>query len=193
MKNILFCLFALFLNSIDAYSAPTRSISSGRTLIDFSSSFSETLRINGVQGFIIRPGALFRGDPVFYVSSGEFDLSTARGEIIHRGGIRFARGAAVVEFTNFAIDTSGLLVLTASVKINDAFIGRMPIFNLNLPPLTLPLPNRRLEFNSIGLTLREEAASTINNAFGTIILTNGMTVGSASTRFSFRRSIQRLF
>lgn len=193
MNKIAAIFVLLFTIVTTSYAVPTRSLSTGRTTIQLATAFSDTLRASGVQGFVLRPGTTFRGKAVFYISSGEFDLSTARGEVLHRGGLRFAKGTAVVDFVNFAIDTSGSPVLTASVKVNDTFVGRIPIFNLAFPALTLPLTNSRIEINSIGLTLRDEAANVLNNAFAALIVSNGMTAGTASTKFSFRRSILRFF
>lgn len=193
MKNVLTIFIFLFIIATSGFAAPTKSISSGRTTIQLAASFTETLRQSGVQGYVLRPGNTFRGKAIFYISSGEFDLSNARGEVLHRGGLRFARGTTVVDLVNFAIDTSGAPVLTASIKINDAFVSRIPIFNLTFPTLTLPLTNSRIELNSIALSIREEAANALNNAFAVSVVTNGMSAGTASTKFSFKRPVLRFF
>jgi hypothetical protein len=87
--------------------------------------------------------------------------------------------------TDFIIDTAGAApVLTGIATANGSIVGRIPLFNLALPALTLPLalpPGPEiLLIEGNRMTLTQEAATALNGVFGTTAFAAGFDVGIAS-------------
>ena len=105
----------------------------------------------------------------FRITGGDIDLENAAGEILHSGGLSLSAGETVVELKSFAIDTSAAEpVLTGVAIVNEQLVGRIPLFKLSLPELSLPLQPAqrrffgfsfsRLSIPGVGLSLTGEAA-----------------------------------
>jgi len=132
------------------------------------------------------PSKLKEGRVIFPITGGTVDLTTAKGEINHSGGLTFLAGTNEVDLQTFIIDTTGTPVLTGLVTVNKKLLGRLPLFNLQLPggfalPLTLS-DGRALNFNGVLLKLSADAASALNSAFSTTALpTDGtLVIGTAN-------------
>jgi hypothetical protein len=95
------------------------------------------------------------------------DLQTARGEIIHSGGLTLTAGSTEVRLQSFTIDTTGSSpVPTGLVVVNNKLVGWLPLFNLQLPAgITLPLkPSGEgvLRLKGVGVMLTGPAANALN-------------------------------
>lgn len=119
---------------------------------------------------------------MFPITSGQIDLANAKGEVIHSGGLTLTAGTTVVDLSQFIIDTtqSSGPVLTGLVKANGSVVGRIPLFTITLPSLTLPLSVKRtLTIPSAALILTDQAAEALNGAFNVTAFTVGIPVGTA--------------
>lgn len=178
--------FVMLVQSGQAVAAPTIEFEAVRTEVTLSSTFLQAATALGLTLHPVRPGRISKGKARFPITVGELDLANAKGEIQHSGGLRISKEGVVVELTLFIIDTTGTPVLTGLVKANDSVVGRIPLFDLQLPPLTLPLPQQsRLSVPNVAVTLSNEAATALNNAFGVTAFSEGLAIGTA--RVSLKR------
>jgi hypothetical protein len=196
MKKLLI-LVAVLTFSVGAVVAQERTHASGQTPtqqiellwgstnVDLSSGF-----LNALTSLNITPGTLFpttlRGTRVnFPITDGTLDRQTLRGEIVHNGGLRLTRGNTKVKLKSFIIDTTGSgIVLTGLVSANGTVVGRIPLFNLQLPS-NLSSGNfsfDRVTLNGVAVTLRPEAASALNSVFQTNAFVAGFGIGTANVR-----------
>ena len=110
--------------------------------------------------------------------------SNARGEVPHSGGLSLTKGATQVLISDFVIETTSSPRLTGIVTANGTIVGRIPLFNLALPQLVLPLQlppgPETLLIEGNRVTLTAEAATALNGAFGTTAFTPGFNIGIAS-------------
>jgi hypothetical protein len=163
-----------------AAAAPTVSFKSTRTEVVLSSTFLNAATALGLTLHPVKPGRISKGKAFFPIIAGELDLQNAKGEIQHSGGLRISKDGVVVELTLFVIDTIGTPVLTGIVKANGSIVGRIPLFDLALPAITLPLaPEKRFSIPGVAVTLTNEAAAALNGAFGVTAFTEGLDIGSA--------------
>jgi hypothetical protein len=176
---------------VSAPAAPTVNTFAGNTQVTLSSEFVAALTTLGIAPSAEFPGSLVAGRATFPVDAGELDAGTAKGEIIHTGGLNLRRGGTTVTIATFTIDTTGTQpVLTGIVKANDSVVGRIPLFNLSLPALSLPIrpvqfpPPLAPQFGQVvipgvGVTLTATAASALNEAFGVTAFAAGIPIGTA--------------
>ena len=171
----------------------TPSVDFGRTTVQFSSSF-----LNSIQGL----GAVITDlhnqplqDNSFTVraTGGAVDLTTSAGEIQHTGGLFVNAAGTIIRIQNFTFDTSNPtnLVITADYIVNDHFASRVALFSVQPPPtLTLPLQLQSgvLQVNGLVLTLAPAAASTLNTTFGGAVVQAGMNIGTANIYVVFSPS-----
>jgi len=172
-----------------AFAAPTVSTVGGDTRVELSPAFTGALGSLGVHASASYPARLRGGAASFPIPSGEIDLGSIRGEIVHTGGLDLAAGALTVNLGSFVIDTTGdSPVLTGLVKVNDSVVGRLPLFDLALS--SAPVVKRaarvgQLRVGGVGLTLTGDAAAALNGVFGVTAFTAGIPIGTAhvNTRF----------
>ncbi len=171
--------FAASINTAQA--APTVRLSGQATVVSLSQILLGALTSLGVQPSAVGYSALFKGQAYFPISSGAIDTATAKGEILHSGGLRLVAGSTRVELTDFIIDTISTPRLTGLVTANGDVVGRIPLFNLGLPQLSLPLAphGRRLIVPNVTVTLTQEAANALNGAFNINAFHPGFNVGEA--------------
>lgn len=164
--------------------APTRSFYYGDTSVALSSDFVGAIGALKLDVKAYRGSWLRNGRARFGITDGDIDLANAKAEIIHSGGLRIVAGKTTVELRDFIIDTMGAKpVLTGKVVLNDDLIGRVPLFDLTLPALTLPLdvhPYTHFQIPGVKLTLSETAAGALNAAFGVSAFTAGFNIGTAT-------------
>jgi hypothetical protein len=170
--------------AIAAQAAPTFSLGYGDTSVKLDPIFTGAL-----QSLNVTPGALGRthivnGTAFFPIADGDFDFGTAKGEIAHFGGLSLKAGATFVELRDFIIDTSSKPVLTGKVVVNDSFVARIPLFDLELPALTLPLATPRsnyspLQVPGVKVSLNATAAAALNQVFGVTAFSAGIPIGQA--------------
>jgi hypothetical protein len=168
-----------------AIAAPTAQVTGGYTLVELSSGFVGALTSLQIAPSKALPGALYPPLAYFPIVAGRLDASNARGEIPHSGGLKLTRGATQVILSDFVIDTTGLAPrLTGLVTANGTIVGRIPLFNLALPALTLPLNlpagPETLRIEGTQVTLTTDAATALNGAFSTTAFVAGFNIGVAS-------------
>ena len=120
----------------------------------------------------------------FPLTSGAIDLDTAAGQMLHSGGLTLSADADQTKITlqSFIITTSGTPVITGLVSVNEKLVGRMHLFHLTLPAgMTLPLTptGGRIILKNVGVTLDQEAASTLNSVFHVSAFQGGSAIGTA--------------
>ena len=163
----------------------------GRTSVTLSSGFVSALHTLGLTPGVVRPSDLEDGKVAFPVTGGVIDLQTARGEISHSGGLTLTAGSTEVRLQSFTIDTTGSSpVLTGLVIVDNKLVGRVPLFNLQLPAgLSLPLkPSTEgvLHLKGVGVTLTSTAAAALNGVFKTNAFAAGFEIGTANVYVVFQ-------
>ncbi|MEO8506599.1 MAG: hypothetical protein ABI593_03115 [Betaproteobacteria bacterium] len=167
-----------------AIAAPTAQIHSGYTLVEFLPEFVGALTSLQIAPSKNLPGTLYQRIGFFPITGGRLDAATAKGEIPHSGGVKLKRGSTEVALTDFVIDTTGSPKLTGLVTANGSIVGRIPLFNLALPalalPLVLPAGPEILLIEGSKMTLTAEAATALNGVFATGAFAAGFNIGIAS-------------
>ncbi len=165
-----------------AQAAPALKYSGHRTDVNLSNEFVGALSSLGVAVAPLKGSRIISQQARFPIPAAELDLDSAKGEIIHTGGLRLSAGATAVELSLFIIDTTTpeSSVLTGLVKANGSVIGRLPLFHVQLPALSLPLPSaQKLTIPDAVLTLTAEAAAALNAVFGVSAFEPGFSIGVA--------------
>ena len=147
-----------------ASAAPTAQIRDGYTLVELLPSFVGALGSLGIAPSKVLPGTLHQRIAFFPITGGRLDAADARGEVPHSGGLALTRDSTEVVISDFIVDTTSAPKLTGIVTANGSIVGRIPLFNLTLPQLVLPLqlpagPETLLiEGNRVTLTAEAAAA-----------------------------------
>jgi hypothetical protein len=177
----LFLIATMFTATITA--APTENLSDGKTSVTLSADFFAALGALGLSAGTVGAGTLRGGAASFPITGGSIDLANAKAEINHTGGLSLSKGTTRVELTSFNIDTLGSgPVLTGLVTVNGDLLGRVPLFTLELPQLTLPLQLqafKTLIIPNVKVKLSPEAAGALNSVFGVTAFTDGFNIGTA--------------
>jgi hypothetical protein len=164
--------------------APTAQIRDGYTLVELLPEFVGALGTLGIAPSKVLPGTLYQRIAFFPITGGRLDAANAKGEVPHSGGLSLTRGATQVLISDFIIETTSTPRLTGIVTANGSIVGRIPLFNLALPQLSLPLQlpagPETLLIEGSRVTLSTEAAAALNNVFGTTAFTPGFNIGIAS-------------
>jgi hypothetical protein len=168
-----------------ATASPTAQITGGYTLTEFFPEFGAALGSLGIAVSKVLPANVSATFGFIPITGGRIDASNAKGEIPHAGGLTLTKGTTRVQLTDFVIDTaSGAPRLTGLVAVNGSILGRVPLFDLALRPLTLPLQlppgPELLQIDGSRMTLTHEAASALNSVFGTTAFAGGFGIGIAS-------------
>lgn len=157
---------------------------SGTTSVELSSGFINALTTLNIAPGRVFPAGLRGGRATFPITDGTLDGQTLRGEIVHNGGLTLTRGATQVKLKSFIIDTTGPgIVLTGLVSANGSVVGRIPLFDLQLPSTG----SSRFRFEIVSLSgvvvnLRPEAANALNQVFSTNAFVPGFNIGTARVR-----------
>ncbi len=165
-------LVASCLMATAAFAQKTKTVEAGLTSVKLSSTFLDALEALGVKAGTVAPTNIVNGTAIFPITGGAIDLDTAAGNITHSGGLTLEAGGIKVSLQNFIIDTTtpAAPVLTGLVVKDNKLIGRVPLFNIILPPgFTLPLHSEdgfALQLCDVGLTLTPAAASFLNSTYG---------------------------
>jgi hypothetical protein len=191
MRNIFAgaALLALSVSHI-AFAAPTIDVTKGNTKVQLASGFVSALGTLGVVPSADSNARLMGATITFPAVAGSVDAANAKGEIIHQGNLILTAGDTVVSLGSFIIDTTGAApLLTGLVQANDAVVGRLPLFTVTLPALTLPLQAEAQNMQNVvtlthaRLALTSEAAGALNDVFGLSggnALAAGVDIGTAT-------------
>src|SRR5258708_18329882 len=149
----------------------TPSVDFGRTTVQLSSSFVNSIQGLGAVITDLRNNPLQNNSFTVRATGGALDLTTSAGEIQHTGGLLINASGTIIRIQNLILDTSNPtnLVITADYIINDHFASRIALFNVQPPAgLTLPfqLQSGVLQVNGLVLTLAPATPSALNPIFG---------------------------
>lgn len=167
------------------HAAPSASLATGKTVVVLAPELLSALTSLGVSAGKIEEAKLKGTTATFPVIEGDVDLGTAKGEILHSGGLSLSAGGTTLKISNFIIDTSGdAAVLTGLAKVNESVVGRIPLFSVTLPSLSLPIQPQRgsVSIPHVKLALRAEAAEALNAIFGVTAFQAGIPIGDAITQ-----------
>ncbi len=193
MKKTLLTLIAaitLLASHTPLIASPTVGLSYGTTNVKLATATTDALKALEVKLTTLSGSFIYKDRAYFPVTGGALDLANAKGEILHSGGLKFAKGETTVTVSGFIIDTTGTTpVLTGLAAVNGSVVGRIPLFDIGLPStLTLPLPEkRRFSLSDVTLKLRAEAAGALNTAFSVTAFTAGLDIGTAAVRSHARK------
>jgi hypothetical protein len=161
-------------------------VDGGRTTVTLTKGFIDTLANLNIVPTEALDSQLFNGVINFRITSGAFSLATADGQLLHSGGVNLTAGTKVVRLDSFIINTlSDKPFVTGLVIADGKFIGRIKLFDIELPSdLTLPLVahDGNVYLSGVKLSLDEEAATALNQAFG-------VTAFSAGANFGYSQSL----
>ncbi len=167
-----------------ALAAPTAQITGGYTLVEFFPEFVGALTSLQIAPSKSLPGTLYQRIGFFPITGGRVDAANAKGQIPHSGGLTLTKGPTTVILSDFIIDTTAAPKLTGLVTANGSIVARIPLFDVALPPITLPLtlpPGPEiLLIEGSRITLTSEAATALNGVFATNAFTAGFGIGIAS-------------
>jgi hypothetical protein len=158
------------------------AIGAGVTTLRFAQSFESTVATSGLTLGAVGESSVLQGLFLFPVAEGAIDIDSGRGEILHGGGFHLVAQNLDVTFLNLIMDTTGATpFVTGVLVVNNAMTLRIPIFDAQLPPLTLPLDIRRgtVDIPSTSITLRPEAAEILNQIITPTTFTSGQPVGTS--------------
>jgi hypothetical protein len=200
MRNMISLVMTAFLLAgafIPASANPSVNLGGGQTKVLLSNDFLGALGALNLSAGSIGNGTLFSGVAAFPIVGGVLDLQNAKGEINHSGGLFLATRTTRVELSSFNIDTTGATpVLTGLVTVNGDLIGRVPLFRLELPALTLPLQPQAFGtvfVPNVKVTLSPEAALALNGVFSVTAFTSGFNIGIAQVYALSTHTSRRLF
>lgn len=183
MVSLVMIAFLLVGAFIPASANPSVNLGSGQTRVFLSNDFVGALGALNLSAGSVGNGVLSSGVAAFPIVGGVLDLQNAKGEINHSGGLFLATRTTRVELSSFNIDTTGATpVLTGLVTANGDLVGRVPLFRLELPALTLPLQPQAFGtvfVPNVKVTLSPEAAAALNSIFGVTAFTAGFNIGTA--------------
>ena len=185
MKNVHFGIalaLGLTVSSTAALAQKTESADGGQSRVKLSASLVGALSSLGVKLGTVEPSSYSIRIAHFPIVSGAIDLDTAKGQILHSGGLTLAAGKTFVKLQSFIIDTTGSApVLTGIVVANGKLVGRIPLLDIQLPSgIKLPLkPGDGVILSIYGsnFTLTTEAADALNAAFSVSAFKQGFDFG----------------
>ena len=166
-------------------------IGSGITTLRFSPTFESSLTTSGLAPGAVGESSLLDGLFIFPVVEGAIDIDTARADIMHGGGVELIGQNLNVTFINLIVDTtSAAPQVTADLVVNNALVVRIPLFDVQLPPLTLPLDTRsgRVSIPATAVTLRSEAAEILNRILAATNFSGGQPVGTSEMTWEVGKS-----
>jgi len=167
-----------------AFAQQTKTLNAGITSVALSSTFVDALTSLNVTPGTVAPTELEHGKASFPVIGGALDLDSAKGNILHSGGLTLNAGNTHVALQSFIIDTTNIAkpVITGLVSANGKLIHRIPLFDIALPQnLTTPLHPEGwiLQVKGVELTLDSAAAADLTTVFKTNVPA-GLPIGTAN-------------
>lgn len=168
----------------------TRSVDFGRTTVQLSTSFLNSIQGLGAVITDLKNNPLQNNSFTVRATGGSLDLTTSAGEIQHTGGLLINAAGTMIRIQNLTLDTSNPtnLVITADYIVNDHFASRIALFNVQPPAgLTLPLQLQSgvLQVNGLVLALAPATASAINTVLGGQYVQAGANIGTANAYVVF--------
>jgi hypothetical protein len=163
----------------------TRDVVDGITSVKLGSEFVQALQALQIQPGVVDNSTLESYEVSFPISGGAIDITNLKTEIIHEGGLSLTKSGTKVELTDFVITSLGEKpILTGLVTLNGALVGRITLFELTLPEVSLPLKgdSSLIQLSGVGVKLSEEAAMALNKAFSVDAFGAGFEIGTATVK-----------
>lgn len=162
----------------------------GKTGVTLDANLIPTLTSLGVTLSPLEPSTMFnaaKGRALFPIVSGIFDPVNTTAEISHSGGLVLTGGGVQLVVSSFVINISstGAPVLTGVATLDGAFVGRIPLFDLDLSGASITFKMSKLTVGGVNLTLNADAAATLNAIFGTSAFAGGLPIGAGEVRSYF--------
>lgn len=183
-------LVALAVAGSIAFAQQTKTLNDGVTSVSLSSTFVDALNSLSVTPGTVAPTELEHGRASFPVIGGALDLATAKGNILHSGGLTLNEGDTHVALQSFIIDTTATPVITGLVSVDGMLVGRIPLFDITLPAgFSVPLNPEGwvLTLKGVGLTLDPAAATALSGVFKTTV-PSGLSIGTANVTILLHKS-----
>jgi hypothetical protein len=160
------------------------STNSGLTKVTLDPSLLSALDTLGVKLSKLAPATLLapkKGIVGFPIVGGIFDPGAGSGEITHRGGLVLCAGETQVVLSDFLIElpTASDPVLTGLVTVDGGYVGRVPLFAVDLAGASIKQKRWVFNVSNVALTLTADAAVALNTIFGVTAFTEGAAVGKA--------------
>ena len=178
-----FAAAALSLSSTLARAQKIYIVDGGRTTLTFSKTVLADFTKLGITSTAIAGSQLYNNQIYFPITSGAVNLENAYGQMLHAGGINLTAGTKQVRLDSFIFSTtSEESVVTALVVVDGKFLGRIRVFDIELPSdLTLPLNPKSGDFFLAGVkwNLDPQAAAALNDAFKTTVFENNLFIGNS--------------
>lgn len=163
--------------------AQSPNLTDGKTYVTLRPGFISAAQQLGLTLGVVAPTQIVQGTAGFPITAGTLELDNAKGEILHSGGLTIAKGSTLLRLQDYIIDTaSGSPVITGVAVLNGKVLGRIPLFNVQLPSnFTLPIVPKSgvVDLKYPELTLTSTAANALNQVFGTSAFKAGFDVAFA--------------
>jgi hypothetical protein len=174
---------SLTLSPISALAQKIYVVEGGRTTLTLSKVFLADLAKIGAVPTAVAGSQLYENQINFPLNSGAVSLENAAGQMLHAGGINLTLGSNLVKLDSFIVNTIGEeSFVTALVVVDGRFLGRIKVFDLQLPSdLSLPLVPKSGDFflGGVKWNLDPEGAAALNDAFGTKVFADNLFIGDS--------------
>jgi hypothetical protein len=174
---------ALTLSPIIAQAQKIYIVDGGRTTLTLSKTVMADFTKLGITPTAIAGSQLYNNQIYFPITSGAVNLENAYGQMLHAGGINLTAGTKQVRLDSFIFSTSGEeSLVTALVIVDGKFLGRIRVFDLELPSnLSLPLDPKDGDFflGGVKWNLDPQAVAALNDAFKTNVFENNLFIGNS--------------
>jgi len=171
------------LSPISASAQKIFVVEGGRTTLTLSKVFLADLASIGAVPTPVAGSQLYLNRINFPLNSGAVNLENAAGQMLHAGGINLTLGTKLVKLDSFIVNTIGEeSFVTALVVVDGRFLGRIKVFDLQLPnDLSLPLVPKSGDFflGGVRWNLDPEGAAALNDAFGTKVFVDNLFIGDS--------------
>lgn len=141
----------------------------GTTTLTFGSEAMGVLADQGISLAPISPGSATGASFSFPIRPSRVDAKSLDGQILQRGGLSLTKGSTRVDVANFSITLAGRPILSAP--------GPGDLFALDLSTMKKSVSGRTLRLTGVVARLTPEAATALNQVFGTTAFHAGITVG----------------
>ncbi len=118
----------------------------------------------------------------FDITGGAADVTNAKVDVLHDDGLTFRKNNTTVDVTDFIVDNLGdRATLSGLITVNGSLTSRLPLFDLNVSGVTPSADTNTLQLQNVGVTLSNDAATALNQAFGGNSFTPGFNIGTAQS------------
>lgn len=162
-----------------SYVVPT----GGRTMLAIDPATAETLADNDVTVAPASEARVGSSGVVFPITGGLINKKSLAGSIKHSGGLTFTAGGKSLTVRNFVVNTTSR---TLSGYADEAQ-ATLPILDLDLARATVRVSTNKLAVYSLPVTLTPQAASALNDYFGTDLFAGGLKIGKVRVDATIRQ------